>query len=373
MSDAGTAKTDQLFLSIEEFEQLFVALRGAGYLIVGPTVRDEVIVYEQIESSADLPRGWTDDQRAGHYRLKRRDDEALFGYVVGPHSWKKYLFPPELALVRSQRTGDGWDMRAAENDAPAYAFVGVRACELAALAIQDKVFLSQEYQDPHYAAIRERALIVAVQCTQAASTCFCTSMDSGPECRTGFDLALTELEDGFVVKVGTSRGRDVVSQIATAPASSTQQSAASQARQRAVDEITRRLPQERIREDLLENLDHPRWDDVAERCLSCTNCTLVCPTCFCHSVSEVGDLTGDAVERRRQWDSCFNPDFSYMNGGVIRNNIKSRYRQWLTHKLATWHDQFDTSGCVGCGRCITWCPVAIDLTEEVAAIRGDAS
>jgi Fe-S-cluster-containing hydrogenase component 2 len=126
-----------------------------------------------------------------------------------------------------------------------------------------------------------------------------------------------------------------------------------------------------IRDLLMSNLDHPRWNDVAERCLSCTNCTMVCPTCFCSSVDEVSDLAGEHVERRRQWDSCFNIDFSYMNGGIVRDNTRNRYRQWMTHKLATWIDQFGTSGCVGCGRCITWCPVGIDLTEEVAAIRED--
>ncbi len=126
---------------------------------------------------------------------------------------------------------------------------------------------------------------------------------------------------------------------------------------------------ENLRDLLLSNLEHPRWDDVAQRCLSCTNCTMVCPTCFCASVSEVSDLTGDQVQRVRQWESCFNIDFSYTAGGTVRGDTRSRYRQWLTHKLASWHDQFETSGCVGCGRCITWCPVGIDLTEEVAAIR----
>jgi ferredoxin len=96
---------------------------------------------------------------------------------------------------------------------------------------------------------------------------------------------------------------------------------------------------------------------------------MVCPTCFCASVQETTDLSGEQVDRRRQWDSCFNFDFSYLNGGVVRDQVRSRYRQWLTHKLATWWDQFGLSGCVGCGRCITWCPVGIDLTQEVAALR----
>jgi sulfhydrogenase subunit beta (sulfur reductase) len=119
---------------------------------------------------------------------------------------------------------------------------------------------------------------------------------------------------------------------------------------------------------LARHLEHPRWDDVAQRCLSCTNCTMVCPTCFCTTVEDVTDLADEQTERIRKWDSCFTLDFSYVSGGSIRTSPKSRYRQWMTHKLSTWFDQFGTSGCVGCGRCITWCPVGIDITEEVCAI-----
>jgi ferredoxin len=119
---------------------------------------------------------------------------------------------------------------------------------------------------------------------------------------------------------------------------------------------------------LARNLEHPRWEEVAKRCLSCGNCTLVCPTCFCSDVSDVSDVSG-TVERQRRWASCFDLDHSYLHGGPVRLTTASRYRQWLTHKLSTWWDQFDESGCVGCGRCLTWCPVGIDLTEEAAAIR----
>ena len=125
-----------------------------------------------------------------------------------------------------------------------------------------------------------------------------------------------------------------------------------------------------IRDLLLGNLDHARWEEVGQRCLACANCTMVCPTCFCSTVQDVTDLTGDHVTRERFWESCFTAEHSYMNCGTVHKSISSRYRQWLTHKLASWHDQFDTSGCTGCGRCITWCPVGIDLTEEVSAIRG---
>lgn len=370
ISSAHTPMSPQ-FLLPEDLGRLLSALKQRGYTVVGPTIRQSAIVYDRLESVDDFPRGWTDRQEAGTYRLERRDDKRYFGYVVGPQSWKQYLFPPVATVATAEATADGWHVKAADgHDAPQYAFFGIRACELAAIAIQDRVFMQANYADPIYQARRERALLIAVNCTQAAPTCFCNSTKTGPRCTSGFDLALTELDTGFIVEIGTERGREIILSLNLRTANEAELEIAATERQQAVDQQTRTLPIDDVRKLLMNNLHHPHWNDVAERCLSCTNCTQVCPTCFCSSVNEVTDLDVTRVERQRTWDSCFNFDFSYMNGGVVRNSVRSRYRQWLTHKLATWHDQFDTSGCVGCGRCITWCPVGIDLTVEVAAISG---
>ncbi|QDV51943.1 4Fe-4S dicluster domain-containing protein [Gimesia fumaroli] len=366
-----TEEVRSCFLSNKQFEKLFEILYGLDYEVIGPIIDQGAITYDRLTSVNDLPRGWTDVQEPGKYRLQERDDDALFGYVVGPHSWKKHLFPPVSTLSVADRTEEGWQFSEVEEDRPKLAFLGVRACELAALKIQDRVFLGGAYVDPIYQGRRAETLIIAVNCTQAAATCFCTSMNTGPRCQSGFDLALTELTDGFVVEVATPAGETVIQALKTQELSDEQLTQASAARQQAVDQIERELDTTDIHDLLMSNLESSHWDDVAERCLSCTNCTMVCPTCFCSSVEEVSDLTGDHVERQRMWDSCFNMNFSYMNGGLVRNNIRNRYRQWLTHKLATWIDQFGTSGCVGCGRCISWCPVGIDLTQEVAAIRKD--
>lgn len=359
------------YLAKADFQRLLDALLRRGFRVIGPRVAEGAIVYDEIVSSGDLPQGWTDSQAPGRYRLERRTDNAWFGYVVGPHSWKRWLFPPRAIVATADSTQDGWQFSEPADTERPLALIGVRACELAAIAVQDRVFLEGAYIDPIYQRRREQAFIIAVNCTQAASTCFCTSMNTGPECRRGFDLALTELADGFTVEIGSSAGGRLLAELPTRPVSDTETRQAAAARQQAVDQIAKRLNTDGIRNLLLNNLDHPRWDDVASRCLSCTNCTMVCPTCFCASVDEVSDLDGEHIQRERKWDSCFNIDFSYMGGAPVRNQIRARYRQWLTHKLASWIDQFDTSGCVGCGRCITWCPVGIDLTEEVAAIRGE--
>jgi sulfhydrogenase subunit beta (sulfur reductase) len=361
-------------LTVDGINVLFETLHRRGYRLVGPTVRDGAIVYDEIRSPADLPAGWTDEQDGGTYRLKPRGDRALFGYAVGPHSWKKFLFPPATRLWQAQRTDDGgFEISEDREDPPKFAFIGVRSCELHAIAVQDRVFLEGKHVDPTYKARRERAFIVAVNCGQAGGTCFCVSMKTGPKATFGFDLALTETLEGgrhqFVVEVGTERGAEVLTGVPRGKASPEDLVAAQQTVDRAAGQMGRTMDTAGIKELLYRNYDHPRWDDVARRCLTCANCTMVCPTCFCSTIEDTADLKGEHAERWRKWDSCFTMDFSYIHGGNVRSTPRARYRQWMTHKLATWIDQFGTSGCVGCGRCITWCPVGIDITEEVRAIR----
>lgn len=354
-------------------DALFTALRRRAWTLVGPTVRDGAIIYDEIAAATDLPVGWTDEQDGGTYRLKRRADAAVFGYVVGPQSWKRFLFPPTVRLWHARRATDGFQVLAETDAPPRFAFIGVRACELHAIAVQDKVLFAGPHVDPVYHARREHAFIVAVNCGQAGGTCFCVSMQTGPQVSSGFDLALTEIIDNqrhyFVVAVGTERGAEVLHELPHREASDEEQQAARHVVEHTAGQMGRRMDTTDLKELLYRNPEHPRWEEVANRCLTCGNCTMVCPTCFCTTVEDTTDLTGEHAERWRSWDSCFTMDFSYIHGGSIRASAKSRYRQWLTHKLASWIDQFGTSGCVGCGRCITWCPVAIDLTEEVAALR----
>jgi len=361
----------------EGLDRLIALLGSRGYRVIGPVLRDGAIVYDEVASADDLPRGWTDEQEAGRYRVKPREDQALFGYVVGPHSWKRFLFPPRQHLFGVRRTATGLMFEPGEESGERYAFLGVRACELAALAIQDRVFIGGAHADPGYRRRRESSLVIAVNCGEAHATCFCLSMGTGPEVRSGYDLVLTELLDGdrhdFALAGGSDAGAEIIAALAAPEAAPEQQAAAAAVPERARGQMGRQLETEGLHDLLLDSLGHPRWDQVAARCLSCGNCTQVCPTCFCSAVEDVPEISGDGAARVRRWDSCFSLDFSHLTGGSIRGDIRSRYRQWMTHKLATWHDQFDTAGCVGCGRCISWCPVGIDLTEEAAAIRASAA
>jgi ferredoxin len=368
---------DTGILTIENLQELLDKLRSRGFELIGPKLAREAIVYAPFESLDELPLGYEDEQSGGHYRLRKlpADDphsNSLFRYVVGPHSWKRYLFPPQQRLWRAHRQTTGFRIEAEPPEAPKRVFFGVRPCELAGMAIQDRVFDNGDFCDPGYKARRQSSLIIAVNCNRPAATCFCASMGSGPSADDAYDLCLTELSDAqaqrFLAHAGSAIGRDILSETPHRAVSQEDLSAAAQRAETATAAIERRMPSEAARL-LREHPEHPRWLDVAQRCLNCANCTLVCPTCFCSTVEDSTSLDGATAERWRRWDSCFTVDFSYIHGGPIRREGAARYRQWITHKLASWHDQFGRSGCTGCGRCITWCPVGIDITEEVKAIE----
>jgi ferredoxin len=292
---------------------------------------------------------------------------------VGPHTWKRYLFPPRVRLWKAARGEGGFDVTRENGAAPKYAFLGVRSCELTAIGLQDRVFLDGSHVDPTYRSRRADAFFIAVQCGSAGGTCFCSSMGTGPRADRGFDLALTELvgegRHDFVVEIGSERGREMVAPLGLPASTARDQEAALAATRNAEKSMGRSMEAPGVPDLLHRNVDHPRWRETSHRCLACGNCTMVCPTCFCTTVEDHTNLAGTEAERWRHWDSCFSTEFSFIHGGHVRQSRKSRYRQWITHKLASWHDQFDRSGCVGCGRCITWCPVGIDITEEVAAVR----
>jgi sulfhydrogenase subunit beta (sulfur reductase) len=365
-----TTKSAIGFLPRASFQRLIDALRDDGRTVIGPTVADGAIVYDEIRAVADLPKGIGSDQTPGRYRLTEHDDERLFAYAVGPTSWKRHVFPPSLPLLVSTRDEHGHvSFAPAPKAIPRVAFLGVRACELAALGIEDRVFLGGPYTDEDYRARRSAALVVAVQCAEPASTCFCTSMGTGPGVQSGYDLSLIELDDGFIVTPGTPAGSSIADRLDLVEATEDQVAAGAdqlaESRRRLGDPVVTAGLHDR----LLAKLDSPHWAEIAERCLACTNCTASCPTCFCTGVSQRSDLDGRSATTERAWDSCFTRGFSAVAlGGNFRPRVQDRYRQWLTHKFATWIDQFGTSGCVGCGRCITWCPVGIDVREELNRI-----
>lgn len=355
-------------LAKDKLSVLIQLLRDDGYQVLGPRLGEGAVVYGPLESAHQIPRGWIEEQEAGRYRLKKDPADRYFAFTLGPQSWKKYLHPPNLCLYKTRKTEEGLEIEPEIWDTK-QAFLGVRACEMEAILKQDRVFLEQPHPDQSYRQRRESVFIVGVNCSRAGGACFCVSTQTGPTVQGGDDLTLTELEDTFLVQARSDRGRTLLERLPTTVARPEFLSEASQQAEKVRGQMGRCLETDGLPELLKKNLNHPQWKDVGERCLTCGNCTMVCPTCFCFSVEEMTDLAGLESQTVRHWDSCFSEQFTLTSGSSQRSSNEARYRQWMTHKLATWHDQFDESGCVGCGRCIVWCPVAIDITEEAATIR----
>jgi sulfhydrogenase subunit beta (sulfur reductase) len=355
------------FLTAEGLEQLITVLRDDGYQTLAPVELDGSVLWSEITSVGNLPKGRRDEQQPGSYRISETDTN-YFGINHGFQSLKALTFKAKQSLVRFTKDEEGIHFEVSAPQAEKIAVIGARACDVAALQIQQRVFEPSELSDPYFKACREKLLVVAVNCTHAQATCFCASTQTGPQVKDGFDLALTGITSGFLLESGSKAGEQIIQQLQPGLADQSQQQQAADLCQACAGSQSRSLADGPLTDLLTTHREHPHWQAVADRCLSCGNCTMVCPTCFCHTVEEIPDLSGESSERFRIWDSCFNPEHGYIHGKNMRPTTRERYRMWMTHKLTTWHQQFDSSGCVGCGRCITWCPVGIDITEEVAML-----
>lgn len=358
-----------LFLPHAKLQNLIKVLTLEGFACVGPQVSAGTIVYDKLTDAKQLPWGIIDHQKPGQYRLEKTDLPQAFAWTNGPQAIKPYLFKScDIAWCAKKIDNRLMVFHEQNTIARPLAFIGARACDLAGMAIQDKILMEDCYIDPFYKERREKFFVIAVNCNRCSENCFCVSTGDGPKATKFFDISLSEVDSGFILEIGTQKGNGIVTQLNLPKAEQKQINKVEMNINNVVKQQTKKLPSVNLRDLLFANLDHPRWDNVAGRCLSCTNCTQVCPTCFCQCATENPNLKGTQSIHSKVWDSCFTDGHSYIHGSLIRDDTRKRYRQWLTHKIGSWYDQFGMSGCVGCGRCITWCPVGIDITMETNAI-----
>ncbi len=356
------------FLPRAGLQTLIDRLNHAFDRCLGPVVLDGIVQMRPLSRVEQLPAGHHDHQAPGSYRMTRDDGTRQFDWANGPQALKPLLFTPEEPLWRVDRDDTGRLAFTPHNPMrQRTAVIGARACDLAALRLQDQHFLHGEHPDPYYGARRDGLFLVAVDCSHPTDTCFCASSGDGPGCGDGADIVLTELDDGFLLRGTSDPGRAMAASLGLAAATTAQRQAG---RERIVAAAAqqRALPDADLSAVLFARQDHPQWARIADRCLACGNCTAVCPTCFCHRSQEDPVLGGSHSEHLRLWDSCFSPGHAYLHGAHLRESIRDRYRQWLTHKFGGWVTQYGRSGCTGCGRCISWCPVGIDVTAELAAL-----
>jgi len=349
-------------------DALVLALRARGHRVVGPRREGAAIVLEPLSSADDLPWSLVDVQAPGHYRLARHESPVAFAHGPPAFSLRRLVSPPEERLVTLRRKGSQIVVEPEPAAAVPIAVIGAKGCDLRALRAQDEVFQGGGHPDPRYVARRGALFTVGVACHRPVSTCFCVSRggDVRPD-PADTDLLLTELSDAeprYLLEATTDRGREVLAAMQGDAATDDERARASAQDEAAREAIERALPREAAEAALLAADELDDFEDVAARCLSCQSCTAVCPTCFCLTVEEEPSFDGASSTRVRRRDSCFSPDFSYMHGGSVRDSRAGRYRHWMRHKLATWSSQWGRDGCVGCGRCSTWCPAGIDFVAE---------
>ena len=354
-------------LGWSDLEVIFEKLKSDGYQTIAPVVKDGVISYEVIDQSSQIPQGFVEEVDAGTYKLQKVGGEARFDYKVGPTSLKRHFHPPKRKLFSVAKSPEGYQVLPSDDQRSGakMAVFGMRSCDLAAMSVFDRV--SSVFPSDGFVSNRQRdTLKIVVGCLQAGQLCFCDSMGTGPLPKNDYDLLILEIKQPnlhYLVEAKSAVGKTLIDTLGE-PNEFSRNEYETKAKK-----TFRTVVKDPKSASAIKQLpDHPVFNEIEKRCMACANCTMVCPTCYCTTTVEKDDLQSGNAERWLTWDSCFQTDYSYIHGGSIRETTKSKYRQWLTHKFSTWHDQFGSSGCVGCGRCMAWCPVGINVVEEINKI-----
>jgi len=367
-------------LSIQDIEKIFLYLKQE-YKIIGNKIENNSVILAELENLSDTPSGYSDEQSPGKYKLINNKSEQLFSFSLSPQSWKKYLHPPESTLWKIHKKDNSFNIETPKIEKNKMAFWGIRPCDFEAIKIYDGVFLRDNKTNLKYKSIRDNLFIFAINCTVNHNTCFCSSMNSGPDIKDGFDLAVTEIfiendenntSHHFILNADTQKGQNIVDKFQFKEASKEEVNFAKNKVIENKESITNTFNTKNLDKILQDNYNHEIWYKMGEKCTSCSNCTFVCPTCYCTRTVDFTNLDGSMATRISKWDSCFSKDFTRINNKYIRDSLSSRYRHWVMHKFSTWQEQFGTQGCTGCGRCITWCPSGINIVKVIREIQASS-
>jgi hypothetical protein len=341
----------------KEYIEAWVNDLRRDYEVHAPVTAGKVSSFRRIESAAEV-------------------DWNYSSTTIPP---SKIIYAPQQALVRFVKSDKGYK---AEEDAGAItdrALLAVHPCDLHGLLVLERTFLGQ-MKDAAYERVRSRATVVGLNCQNVGEKCFCASFGTGPFFGFwmqqgppfGCDAILTDLGERFLVETFGEKGDMLFVKVKSSPPSLDDIGEKFKREAAAKERFRKTLNTRDLPALMRRNLYHPTWRITGEgKCLSCANCTNVCPTCFCYDTWDKAQLDLSVIERVRRWDSCQDERFAEVHGGNFRSTREARLRQFVCHKLSYWVEQYGCFGCVGCGRCMTWCPTGIDLTEIAAEIRTD--
>ena len=341
----------------------------SNYKIIGP-VRDRwVVKYANIESSGELAVGLSTIEDRGHYELKETGDPRLANAkpMNSPKPFTHLAREVLLRVSRDEQNNNIFETQPAE--LTRQAFFGIRPCDVKGMQVMDLVF-SRQFRDQSYDNRRRENIIIALNCFEPGANCFCSTFDTGPTLNDGFDLCLSSIDSGYLVEVGTDIGAKIIARADIKPADQDALDQLDRQSTKARSSMPKAFNLEKAVKILDENYNHPYWEQPSERCLSCSNCINICPTCYCYQITDKSNITLTESIRTRTWDACQNQEFAAVNSGNFRPNRVDRLRQWVYHKLNWTIEQYGQAGCVGCGRCVTWCPTRIDITEPIWRIGG---
>ncbi len=321
-------------------------------------ISEEMPVYAPVRSGDDIL-----------FKLLENGVEPLVGYLNAKNSPKNFLFPQTETMMRYMKTERGTELSKDNGEAGKAVLFGVRPCDARSFVLLDMVFDQETYRDPYYIDKREKTTVVSFACVHPPyTTCFCTSVGGHPMSSDGADVMLTDIGDSYLAEFITSKGEKLLKKMEGLPKA--EDSAVEKKKElsdNAEKEIKSHVPAMQIKTWLDENFEHPFWDTIHRSCIACGTCTYLCPTCHCFDISD--EEKGDNGKRIRSWDSCMYWLFTYETSGHNpRPSQKERWRQRVMHKFKYYVDNFKAISCVGCGRCVMYCPVNIDIRKIIEDI-----
>ncbi|MDD5475452.1 MAG: 4Fe-4S dicluster domain-containing protein [Syntrophales bacterium] len=298
------------------------------------------------------------------FKVLEKGMEPLTEYDNTKNAPKNFFFPQQETLMRYLKKERGSELLGVPGVTAEAVLFGVRPCDARSFVLLDNIFDDPQYRDPYYVDRREKTTIISIACTRPPYTaCFCTSVGGHPLSSEGVDVSLIDLGDNWLAEFVTEKGEKLMKKLGDLPKGDEQWASKKEAlAEKAAGAITTKIPGKDIKPWLDENFDHPFWDTIHASCLACGTCTYLCPTCHCFDITD--EIKKSDGRRVRSWDSCMYWLFTHETSGHNpRTSQKQRWRQRFMHKFKYFVDNFDAIACVGCGRCVMYCPVNIDIRK----------